>query len=98
MPVSRDDVLYVARLARLRVEEQELGRYAEQLSTILGHIDKISQVDLSEVEPTSHVQRLANVFREDESRPSFSQDEALANGPEVDEGAFRVPQIMAGED
>lgn len=92
--VSHDDVKYVARLARLKLEEGELDRYAGQLSSILGHIGKISELDLSEVEPTSHILKLANVFREDEIRPSVSREAALANGPEIEEGAFKVPPII----
>lgn len=92
--ISHDDVRYVARLARLELEPGELDRYSQQLSTILNHIDKISELDLSGVEPTSHVISLANVFREDEVRPSLAREEALANGPEVEEGAFRVPPIL----
>lgn len=92
--VSHDDVRYVARLARLKLGDDELERYAGQLSSILGHVDKISELDLAGVEPTAHILKLANVFRADEERPSISQAEALANGPEVDEGAFRVPPII----
>lgn len=92
--VSHDDVRHVARLARLQLGDDELDRYAGQLSGILSHIDKISELDLTGVEPTAHILKLVNVFREDEARPSISQAEALANGPEVDEGAFRVPPII----
>ncbi|MBI5870553.1 MAG: Asp-tRNA(Asn)/Glu-tRNA(Gln) amidotransferase subunit GatC [Actinobacteria bacterium] len=92
--VTHDDVIYVAKLARLKVEAEELDRYADQLSSILSHIDKISELDLSGVEPTSHVIDLSNIFREDEPRPSVDHDEALANGPEVEKGAFRVPPIL----
>jgi len=92
--VSHEDVKYVAKLARLKVGPDELDRFAGQLSGILNHIDKISELDLSGVEPTSHVIGLANVFREDESRPSVEREEALANGPEVERGAFRVPPIL----
>ncbi|MHB9111357.1 MAG: Asp-tRNA(Asn)/Glu-tRNA(Gln) amidotransferase subunit GatC [Thermoleophilia bacterium] len=92
--VTHDDVIYVAKLARLKVEAEDLDRYAGQLSSILSHIDKISELDLSGVEPTSHVIGLSNVFREDEPRPSVNRDEALANGPEVEQGAFRVPPIL----
>lgn len=98
MAVTNDDVRYVAKLARLQIEEGELARYSQQLSTILGHIDKLSQLDLSDVEPTSHVLKLANVMREDVSRPSLTRDDALANGPEVESGAFRVPQILEAEE
>jgi len=92
--VSHQDVKYVAKLARLKVGPEELDRFAGQLSGILEHIDKISELDLSGVEPTSHVIGLANVFREDEPRPSVGREEALANGPEVERGAFRVPPIL----
>lgn len=92
--VSHEDVKYVAKLARLKVGPEELDRFAGQLSGILNHIDKISELDLSGVEPTSHVIGLANVFREDEPRPSVEREEALANGPEVERGAFRVPPIL----
>lgn len=92
--VSHEDVKYVAKLARLKVGPDELDRFAGQLSGILNHIDKISELDLSGVELTSHVIGLANVFREDEPRPSVEREEALANGPEVERGAFRVPPIL----
>lgn len=98
MAVSHDDVRYVARLARLRLSSGELDRYAAQLSTILEHIDKISELDLSGVEPTSHVLKLANVFRQDEAQASLTPEEALANGPEVEESAFRVPPILEAEE
>lgn len=94
--VSHDDVKYVARLARLSVEDVELDRYSGQLSSILNHIDKISELDLTDVEPTSHVLKLSNVFREDISRPGVSKESALANGPSVENGAFRVPTILEG--
>jgi len=92
--VTHDDVLYVAKLARLKVEAEDLERYVGQLSSILSHIDKISELDLSEIEPTSHVTGLSNVFREDEPRPSVERDEALSNGPEIKKGAFLVPPIL----
>lgn len=84
----------MAKLARLKVASEDLDRYAEQLSSILSHIDKISELDLSRVEPTSHVIGLSNVFREDEPRPSVDHEEALSNGPDVERGAFRVPPIL----
>lgn len=94
MSISHEDVNYAAKLARLKLAPGELDRYVGQLSGIMDHIDKISQLDLSDVEPTSHVLPLANIFREDEVRPSFTQLEVLLNGPEVEAGAFRVPAIL----
>ena len=98
MSISHDDVKYVAKLARLRFGPQEIDRYADQLSSILGHISKISELDLSRVEPTSHVLKLTNIFREDVITPSLGQEEVLANGPEVEEGAFKVPPILEAEE
>jgi aspartyl-tRNA(Asn)/glutamyl-tRNA(Gln) amidotransferase subunit C len=92
--VDHDDVRYVAALARLKLEDNELEKYADQLSGILSHINKIAGLDLAEVEPTSHVLALTDVMREDEPRPSISQEDALSNGPEVEAGAFRVPPIV----
>jgi aspartyl-tRNA(Asn)/glutamyl-tRNA(Gln) amidotransferase subunit C len=92
--VSHDDVRYVAKLARLKIDEDELDRYAAQLSSILGHIDQISGLDIAGVEPTSHVIQLSNVLRDDEVRDSVSRELALQNGPEVEAGAFRVPPIL----
>ena len=92
--VSHDDVRYVAKLARLKINEDELDRYAAQLSSILGHIDQISGLDIAGVEPTSHVIQLSNVLRDDEVRDSVSRELALQNGPEVEAGAFRVPPFL----
>lgn len=92
--VDHDDVRYVATLARLKLGETELDRYVEQLSGILNHIDKIGELDLDQIEPTSHVLELTNIMREDVPRPSISQKEALSNGPVVENGAFRVPPIV----
>ncbi len=96
--VSDDDVRYVARLARLKLKSAELDRYSRQLSGIIDHINKIAELDLKDVEPTSHVTRLENVFRADTPWSSVSQEKALLNAPEAEAGAFKVPQILeAGE-
>lgn len=94
--ISHEDVQYVARLARLKLEPDELDRYSVQLSSIISHIDKIAELDLDGFEPTSHVIELANVFREDEIRASVSTEDALVNAPDVEAGAFRVPPILEG--
>ncbi len=96
--VSHDDVKYVARLARLKLADAELERYAEQLSGILDHINKIAELDLEEVKPTSHVISITNVFRKDAVRPSAPPAAALDNGPEIESGAFRVPPILDTEE
>jgi aspartyl-tRNA(Asn)/glutamyl-tRNA(Gln) amidotransferase subunit C len=89
--IDRDQVLHVARLARLRLSEDEVTRMASELSTILDHIEKISELDLDDVEPTSHVVEVENVLREDEPRPSWPRERILEGAPDVAEGGFRVP-------
>jgi aspartyl-tRNA(Asn)/glutamyl-tRNA(Gln) amidotransferase subunit C len=91
MAISRDEVLHVARLARLALSEEELGRFSEQLSAILDAVGKVAELDLSGVEPTAHPLDLVNVWAEDEPRPCLSVDEALANAPDRDGDSFRVP-------
>jgi len=89
--IDRDQVLHVARLARLRLTEDELERMPGELSKILEHVEKMGELDLDEVEPTSHVVALQNVLREDEPRPCLPQEQALAGAPDVADGGFRVP-------
>jgi aspartyl-tRNA(Asn)/glutamyl-tRNA(Gln) amidotransferase subunit C len=91
MAISRDEVLHVARLARLELSEEELERFAEQLNAILEAVGKVSELDLSEVEPTAHPLALKNVWAEDEPRRPLSVEEALASAPDREGDAFRVP-------
>lgn len=93
--IDRAQVLHVARLARLRLSEEEVERMASELSGILEHVDRISKLDLDGVEPTAHVLALENVLRPDEPRPSWAREEALAQAPDPAEGAFRVPSPQA---
>ena len=91
MAISREEVLHVARLARLELAEGELDRFAEQLNAILDAVGKVAELDLAGVEPTSHPLDLVNVWAEDEPRPPLSVDEALANAPDREGDSFRVP-------
>ena len=91
MAISRDEVVHVARLARLELTDEELDRFAGQLDAILEAVGKVSELDLSEVEPTLHPLALSNVWAEDEPRPSLEVEEALANAPDLEDDAFRVP-------
>jgi aspartyl-tRNA(Asn)/glutamyl-tRNA(Gln) amidotransferase subunit C len=93
--IDRDQVLHVARLARLRLTEEELDRMQRELSGVLAHVDRISELDLADVPPTSHVVQLENELRDDEITPSLSAEQALANAPDPDDGAFRVPSPQA---
>ena len=93
--IDREQVLHVARLARLKLTDDEIERMAGELSGILEHVDRISELDLDGVEPTSHVIALENVLRPDEPRPSWSRDEVLEPAPDPASGAFRVPSPQA---
>jgi aspartyl-tRNA(Asn)/glutamyl-tRNA(Gln) amidotransferase subunit C len=89
--IDRAQVLHVARLARLRLDEEEIGRMSSELSSILDHIETISQLDLEGVEPTSHVVDLENVMRTDEPRESWPRERILEGAPDVAQDGFRVP-------
>jgi aspartyl-tRNA(Asn)/glutamyl-tRNA(Gln) amidotransferase subunit C len=91
MAISRDEVLHVARLARLDLTDEEIERFREQLDAILEAVGKVAELDLAEVEPTAHPLELTNVWAGDEPRPSLPLDEALANAPDRDGALFRVP-------
>ncbi len=98
--IERDDVLHVARLARLRLDETEIDTMQGELSSILDHIDRIAALDLESVEPTTRVVTLENVLRPDVPHQSLSPEVALAAAPDPVQGAFRVPpssQADSGE-
>jgi aspartyl-tRNA(Asn)/glutamyl-tRNA(Gln) amidotransferase subunit C len=93
LAISREDVLHVARLARLEIPEDQVERVQAELGAILEAVGKVSELDLEGVEPTSHPLDLVNVWRSDEPRPSLSREDALANAPDPADGAFRVPAV-----
>jgi len=93
--IDREQVLHVARLARLELSEEEVETMSRELSGILEHVDKIGELDLEGIEPTSHVTRLENVLRPDEPRPSWPRERVLEGAPDPADGAFRVPSPQA---
>jgi aspartyl-tRNA(Asn)/glutamyl-tRNA(Gln) amidotransferase subunit C len=93
--IEREQVLHVAKLARLRLSDAEVERMAGELSGILEHVDRISELELDDVAPTSHVVDLENVLRADEPRPSRPREAVLAQAPDPVDGAFRVPSPRA---
>jgi aspartyl-tRNA(Asn)/glutamyl-tRNA(Gln) amidotransferase subunit C len=95
--IEREQVLHVAKLARLGLSEEEVERMAGELSGILEHVDRIAALDLDDVEPTSHVVELENVLRADIPHQSLPPEVALASAPDPAEGAFRVPSPQAEE-
>ena len=89
--IDRDQVLHVAKLARLRLDDDEVDRMAGELSKILEHVETMNELDLEGVEPTSHVVDLTNVLREDVPRDGLDRQTALEQAPDAASSGFRVP-------
>ena len=89
--ISRDQVLHVARLARLRLADDEIDRMSVELSTVLDHIEKISELDLADVPPTSHVVDVTTPLRADEPTACLTREQALDQAPATQDGGFLVP-------
>ena len=94
MPVSRDDVLTIAKLARLRVDASELDAFTIQMNAILDYVALLDEVDTDGVEPLYHVIETGNVMRDDVPRQTLTQETALSNAPSRDEHFFLVPRVI----
>ena len=92
--ISADEVRHVARLARLDIAEDEVDRYATELSAILLKVDMVRRLDTSGVDPVAHPYEIETVLRRDEVRPSLDRDDVLAEAPAVEAGRFKVPRIL----
>ena len=93
-PISRADVEHVAKLSRLALTDDEIEHITLELAGILGHVQDMEALDLSDVPPTAHPLPLENVLRVDDVRPSVDRDEVLAMAPAAEDGRFRVPRIL----
>ena len=91
--ISNKEVEHVAKLAELQFSDTELEKITSELDKIFGHIAKISEVDTSEVKPTSHTLEISNVFREDKAKESLSKEQSLSNAPDEKDDGFKVPRI-----
>jgi aspartyl-tRNA(Asn)/glutamyl-tRNA(Gln) amidotransferase subunit C len=98
MSLSEHDVRHVAMLARLALTDAEVEAMRNDLNSILGHIDEIQRLELSDVAQMAHAINVVNVTRPDVVAPSFSQDVAVMNAPQAENGAFVIPQIVGGGD
>jgi aspartyl-tRNA(Asn)/glutamyl-tRNA(Gln) amidotransferase subunit C len=94
MSVSKRDVEYVAKLARLEFSNEEMEKFTIQLNAILHYMEKLNELDTVNIEPLSHVNELKNVMREDVIQPSLPRDEAFHNAPAKDEKFFKVPKVI----
>jgi aspartyl-tRNA(Asn)/glutamyl-tRNA(Gln) amidotransferase subunit C len=95
--ISRDEVAHLARLARLRLGEDELTHYADQLSAIVEAVARVSEVAAADVPPTSHPIPVVNVVRADEIRPGLAREAVAAMAPAWEDDRFRVPRILGEE-
>jgi aspartyl-tRNA(Asn)/glutamyl-tRNA(Gln) amidotransferase subunit C len=95
--ITREDVAHLARLAHIRMDEQELDKMSGELAVIMDAVASVSEVAGDDVPPTSHPIPLTNVFREDEPGEMLSQEQALTMAPDAEDGQFRVPAILDGE-
>ena len=94
MPISRDEVLHIAKLARVGLNEEDIARFQEQLSDILDYFQVLRQVDTEGVPPTSHTLSLHSVLRDDEPEPSFDKDDLLTNAPQREGDLLRVRAVL----
>jgi aspartyl-tRNA(Asn)/glutamyl-tRNA(Gln) amidotransferase subunit C len=94
MNITIQDVEHVAGLARLELSQSEKEQFAQQLSAILAYADKLGELDTADVEPTSHVLPVANVMREDKVRESVTNETALRNAPDEEDGQFKVHAVL----
>lgn len=97
MAITIQDVEHIAKLARLKLTEEEKQRFQKELGTIIEYFDQLKKLNTDGVSPTTHVVPLENVLREDKVKPSLPVDEALANAPDRKGNYFRVPKVVEKE-
>ena len=94
MKITKDEVLYVADLARLDLDEVSINKFAGQIGNILDYVAKLNEIDTEGIRPTSHAISVTNVFREDQQRQHLDRERVLVNAPEKEDGNFVVPKII----
>ena len=94
MKITKEEVLYVADLARLNLDEAAIDKFAGQIGEILDYVDQLNEVDTAGVKPTSHAISLTNALREDEQQEHLDREKVLANAPQKEEGNFVVPKVV----
>lgn len=97
MSITRKDVEYIAQLARLKFKDEELENFTQQLNEILNYVEKLNELDTTNVEPLDHPFENVNVFRNDELRPSVQTEAALMNAPDRTDEFFKVPKVINQE-
>lgn len=97
MDIKKENVEYVARLARLKIDEKEKEVFTEQLSNILNYVNMLDELDTRDISPTFHVIPITNVSRPDETAEGLSREDALLNAPDQEGGFFKVPRVLGVE-
>lgn len=92
--IEKQDVQKVATLARIHLQENEIDSLSQDMSSILGYVEQLNELDVSDVEPTSHALKMENVHREDVVKPSLDRDKLLGNVVESEKGSFKVPKVI----
>ncbi len=94
MKITKEEIIHVADLARLEMEESAIDKFAAQIGNVLTYVDTLKQIDTTDVVPTTHAISLSNAFREDEEKAPIDRDAAQANAPEKEDGHFLVPKVI----
>ncbi len=94
MKITKETIEHVASLARLNLSEKETEKLASEMENIIGYVDKLNELDTSNVKAMEHVIPMKNVLREDVSKPSYDRDKILGNAPTQEEGCFKVPKVV----
>lgn len=94
MEITKETVTHIANLAKIKLSPEETERLAAEMAGIVGFADKLAEMDIEGVEPTTHALKVQNVLREDVLKPSYSREKILANAPERDEACFIVPKVV----
>ncbi len=94
MSVSKEDIIHIAKLARLEISDSELEKYTTDLDNIVDYANTLSSIDVSNVKPTNHILDIKNVFRKDEVKPSYDREEILKNAPTKAGGCVSVPKVI----
>ena len=92
--LSKDDVIHVAKLSRLRLSDDEIEHFGKQLSDVLGYMSKLNELDVEGVEPMAHALDVTNVWRQDTPEPGMDTDTALGNAPQRADAFFQVPKVL----
>jgi aspartyl-tRNA(Asn)/glutamyl-tRNA(Gln) amidotransferase subunit C len=94
MKITRETIEHVAQLARLNLTEAEIVKLTSEMENIISYVDKLNELDTSNIQPTAHVMPLKNVFREDVAKESYDREKLLANAPSKENGCVQVPKVV----